>query len=138
RLHTTDSIIARIEGRLPSMNQIALSELERKALLDADRVVAHLRPVAQACQQLYGFGPDWLERVTVEFPPITVEPTAAMAPRVQRDLVFATKIQRCKRPDLFVRGAALFMRSQPEFGGRALFACHAFEQPYWESIQALI
>lgn len=138
RLHGTDGIIQHYENKRPSPQRLALHELERKALLDADVVVAHLRPVVERYREFYGFDERWVGRVRVEFPPATLEAVPVPARRSEPDLVFVTKIQPLKRPDLFVRGAALFMRSHPDFVGRAIIACHTDDEDCWDAVESMI
>ena len=105
------------------MPLIARSDLERKSLLDADQVVAHLSSVADAYQRSYGFTEAWRKAVRVELPPIVVDAEAPKSPPQGRDLIFSTKLQATKRPDLFAKGAAQFMVENPTYAGRAIFAC---------------
>lgn len=140
RLHSTDGVLQHVEPRTPTVEQLGRFELERKALLDADRIIAHLPAVPEFNARYYGFGPEWLNKVTIEFPPVVETPTAVLPTRAaaQRDLVFLTKIQACKRPDLFVRGAAMFMRQVPGFTGRAVLSCHRGDPAYFERVQKMV
>jgi GT2 family glycosyltransferase/glycosyltransferase involved in cell wall biosynthesis len=141
RLHSTAGVIAHFEPHLPDRLQMGRFELERKALLDAERVIAHLPGIAAFNQRYYGFPESWLQKVDVEFPPVADEaPASPPLEKVEqeRDLLFVTKVQWFKRPDLFVRGAALFMRQHPEYRGRAVLTCHAPFPEYLASIQKMI
>ncbi|HZH74455.1 MAG TPA: glycosyltransferase, partial [Archangium sp.] len=55
-----------------------------------------------------------------------------------RNLVFITKIQPNKRPDLFVRAAAIVMLQRPEYMGKAVLSCHSFDSAYLERIRQLV
>ncbi len=137
RLHSTAGILAPYERTLPSRDQFGQFELERKALYDADRVIAHIPGIAELNRDFYGFAEAWLEKVVEEFPPVTKKPEQAHAPfNGEPDLLFVTKLQSVKRPDLFVRGVSMFMRRCPQYGGRAVFACHAPDESYLASIKA--
>jgi hypothetical protein len=105
-----------------------------------DRVVAPLRSIAEFNQRHYGFPSSWLDRVRVEFPPVveglsTIERGPGGG---RRDLVFPTKVQSCKRPDLFVRGAALFMTRTAGFDGDAVLACHVADEALLERVMKLV
>jgi GT2 family glycosyltransferase/glycosyltransferase involved in cell wall biosynthesis len=141
RLHSTAGVIGHFEPHLPDRQQMGRYELERKALLDAERVIAHLPGIAAFNQRYYGFPESWLQKVDVEFPPVADEAPARPSMEgeaEERDLLFVTKVQWFKRPDVFVRGAALFMRQHPEYRGRAVLACHAPFPEYLASIQRMI
>ncbi|HET9449441.1 MAG TPA: glycosyl transferase family 2, partial [Aggregicoccus sp.] len=139
RLHSTYGVIAQYEPHLVDKDGLSRHELERKALLDAERVVAHLPNIGEYNRAFYGLPSSWLDKVDVEFPPVTLEaPSPPRAVEGDRDLLFLTKVQWIKRPDLFVRGAALFMRQNPEYRGRAVVACHAPFSDYTESVKRLV
>jgi glycosyltransferase involved in cell wall biosynthesis len=139
RLHSTAGIISRYEPHVTDKQHLGRFELERKALLDAERVVAHIPGIAQVNQRFYGFPESWLRKVVVEFPPVAEGTPAAPPPQVEeRDLLFLTKVQWVKRPDLFVRGAALFMSRNPEYTGRAVLACHSVFPEYQAALQRMV
>ena len=74
--------------------------------------------------RFYGFSEDWRRRVDVAFPAVLGDTTPSSSViRRDTDLVFATKVQKIKRPDLFVDGVTRFMTHFPTFTGRAIFAC---------------
>lgn len=141
RLHSTDGVVQRFEGVTPTLARLGTHELERLALEDADVVVGHLAAIADFNARFYGFDEGWRRRVLVEFPPIG-EPTArASRPEAgarNRPLVFVTKLQQIKRPDLFVRGVALYMAAHPEYRGQALFACHAPSADFAQQVYRLV
>lgn len=144
RLHSTLGIIHRLEPGRRSLEDFGRFELERKALQDAELVISHLPAIAPFNANFYGFGSEWLERVQVEFPPVVFgaqEPrrseSEAVPPR-DPDMVFATKIQPCKAPELFLRGCVEFMRRQPDYSGRAVFSCHAFDSARLEALRRLV
>ena len=139
RIHSSHGVLVHYEPHTMEVENLGRVEIERKSLLDADRIVAHLPCIATFNQRFYGFDEKWLEKVVVEFPPVTERTSSP--PRTgspaQRDLVFVTKIQPIKRPDLFIRAAAMLMRSWPAWTGRAILACHSFDKAYLEEMQAL-
>ena len=125
RLHGTAGIIAARERRSLHLGSLALHDLERKCLRDADLVIAPLATVADELQRHYGFPDPWRAAVRVEFPPV-VDAPPAVAPSApgDRDLLFVTRLHRVKQPDLFVAAAARFMDQEPAWQGRAVLACH--------------
>lgn len=144
-LHMTLGIIKHVENTLRDRQDFGVFELERKALRDADVVVAPLGVVADFYADFYGLDADWRARVRIEFPPVTLGREGVMpgtararAPAVERAIVFPTKLQRFKAPDLFIRGVAEFMRREPAYRGDALFAAHAFEPGYLADLKRLI
>ncbi|MFL5357141.1 glycosyltransferase [Archangium sp.] len=140
RLHSTIGIISQYEPHLQDREALGRFEFERKALLDAERVIAHLPGIAEVNQRFYGFPESWLDKVSLEFPPVVEAQPArpAVAHEAERDLLFFTKVQWVKRPDLFVRGAALFMRQNPGYRGRALVACHAPFPEYTAALKKMV
>lgn len=141
RLHSTDGVLQRFEPRPPTMEQPARFDLERKALHDAELVVAHLESIADFNLSYYGFDRAWREKVVTEFPPVaevTGKAPSSELPPGRRDLLFATKLQPFKRPDVFIRGAVTFMRAQPDYRGCAVLSCHSFDESYARRVRALV
>lgn len=140
RVHGTASVIEHFEGVSLDSYDHGRLEIERKALLDADVVVGHIDQVVTLCQRFYGFDEAWRRRALTQMAPAVVvdEPVAPVLPRWDAPVVFATKIQRFKRPDLFVRGMAHFLDTTPEYLGKAVVACHNFTPEYGAQIRALV
>jgi glycosyltransferase involved in cell wall biosynthesis len=142
RLHSSYGVLMRLEPNTLEVENLGRYEIERKALLDADVVVAHLPCIADFNRRFYGFDEAWARKVTVEFPPVVMDapprlPALDIAP-TQRNLVFVTKIQSFKQPDVFIRAAVLLMRAWPEYQGRAVLACHSFDPDYLREVKALV
>lgn len=135
RLHGPASLIAWRE-RTPVDPWVF--ELERLALANADVVVAHLGATADAVASFFGFDEAWRARVRVEFPPLGAELRARPERRATRDLVFATKVQAIKRPDLFVLAASRVMRQRPDWRGRAVLAASRASSDAGAALDALI
>ena len=146
-LHATIGLIKSFEGGLRSREEFAVFELERKALRDAD--LAPLDRIADFYADFYGLGAEWRSRVRVEFPPVLLDNSrsdgaaqavrgASKVPLAERAIVFPTKLQRIKAPDLFIRGVVEFMRESPDYRGSAVFAAHAFEPDYFAQLKRLI
>ncbi|MFP2960474.1 glycosyltransferase [Myxococcus sp. 1LA] len=143
RLHSSYGTIMHHEPNTLEVENVGRFEIERKSLLDADLVVGHLPCIAEFNRRFYGFDDAWMRKVRVEFPPVVMESPAEQAtssdvPATQRNLVFVTKIQHFKQPDVFVRGAVMLMRTWPEYQGKAILACHAFDPEFLAEVKALI
>ncbi|WJN77360.1 glycosyltransferase [Burkholderia anthina] len=130
RLHTVDSLLADVDSRLVDKQGLATYDLERKALADSDYVIAQIPGVGHAIKAFFGFSDEqWLPRMHVHAPPVTLdfgdvarEPISACA---DTPIVFPSKIQYLKRPDLFLRAACGFVRAHPEYRGNIVFAAHS-------------
>jgi glycosyltransferase involved in cell wall biosynthesis len=143
RLHTADSLLSRYELRVIDSSSIALYDLERKALIDCDRVVAQLGPVAEVMRAFFDIEPaDWAAKLHVHAPPVLLDQGTpaerSITPQLDTPIVFSSKIQHCKRPEVFVRGVCGFLRAKPEYTGSVIFLAHAFSSEYAESVRALI
>ncbi|AKQ65366.1 Glycosyl transferase, group 2 family protein [Myxococcus hansupus] len=143
RLHSSYGTIMHHEPNTLEVENLGRFEIERKSLLDADLVVGHLPSIVEFNRRFYGFDDAWLRKVRVEFPPVVMDPPAEASsltdiPSTRRNLVFVTKIQHFKQPDVFVRGAVLLMRTWPAYEGKAILACHAFDLDFLAEVKALI
>ncbi len=143
RLHTADSLLSRYELRVIDASSIALYDLERKALMDCDRIVAQLAPVAEVMREFFDIDPQlWADKLHVHAPPVLLDhgpsPACSITPQLDTPIVFSSKIQHCKRPDVFVRGVCGFLRANPGYTGRVIFLAHAFSSDYAERMRALI
>jgi hypothetical protein len=143
RLHTTDSILADFEPRAQSLHGLSLYDLERKALADCDLIVAQLEPVSEAFRVFYGFEPDdWQQRSCVHSPPVLLDtlPLAQMSVELEENtpLMFTSKLQDIKRPDVFIRGCIQFMRQLSSYQGKVVFLAHSFDADYQQSIVDLV
>lgn len=143
RLHTTDSILADFEPRAQSVHGLSLYDVERKALADCDLIVGQLAPVSEAFRIFYGFeADDWAQRGCVHSPPVLLDTmpmaTASVTLEDHTDLLFTSKLQDIKRPDVFIRGCVQFMRANPAYQGKAVFLAHSFDPAYQQSIVDLV
>ena len=143
RLHTTDSVLAAFEPRRHDVHGLALYDLERKVLADCDLIVGQLVPVADGMRRFYGFAEEeWAPRTVIHAPPVLLDtvPLATRSVPFERTtpLVFSSKLQDIKRPDVFVQGCAQFMLANPGYEGKAYFLAHAFDPAYHAEIVRLI
>ena len=143
RLHTTDSILADFEPRAPSVHGFSLHDLERKALADCDLIVGQVASVAEAFRVFYGFEhAKWNARLHLHAPPVlldTIKPAAASVVITNSTpLLFTSKLQDIKRPDVFIRGCVQFMRTWPAYQGQLVFLAHSFDAAYQAQIRRLI
>ena len=115
--------------------------LERRAVRNADVCIAHLRPVSDYMKRYYACDDDSRPRFVTALPPVVwPRPSAAttVTRRHEPNLWFLSKIQRVKNPELFVAGCVEFFSRHPTYGGRAILACHAFEQEYRTEVLAQV
>ncbi|HEY0661843.1 MAG TPA: glycosyltransferase [Lysobacter sp.] len=142
RLHTTDGLLASFEQRGVDDASLALFDLERKAIADCDLVVGQLKPVAEYVRRYYGFArEDWEPRLHIHAPAVRLDgdPAATtVRPSLETPITFTSKIQHCKRPDVFVRGCVEFLLAHPEVTAPVRFIAHAFDGAYYERVKSLI
>jgi len=143
RLHTTHALLMQQEAIVISPHDLNLADLERKALRDCDRIVGQLAPVAEATRRALGFEPnEWEPRLVLHAPPVLLDTTTPVAsapiPSVTTPIIFGSKLQRVKRPDLFVRGVNVFCNSHPEYRGEIFFSAHSFDAGYRDSVVKLV
>lgn len=125
RVHGPNSLVSWHEQLPIDAERAAQFDLERSCLLLADEVLAPMEPVRDAVATFFRLGGDWRARVRIALPPRLgdVAPRGA-SDRRGDDLIFPTKAQGIKRPDLFVAAAAEVMQRRPSWRGRAVLAAH--------------
>ncbi|CCD38274.1 glycosyl transferase [Candidatus Paraburkholderia kirkii UZHbot1] len=143
RLHTSDSMLSATESKPVDRASLALYDLERKALADCDLVIGQVSATAQAMQTFFDFHDDeWLPRLVIDAPPVVLDhgecAPSSIAPDADTPIVFSSKIQRIKRPDVFVRGCSDFLRRHPEYRGKVHLMAMAPDALYRDEIARLV
>lgn len=142
RLHCSEGMIMSAEAHLLDRSALGLYDIERKTLRDCDIVVAQLIPVAHCNRELYGFEEkEWSPRIILHRPPVLIDQAIKSETlRFASDtpLLFTSKFQQVKAPDVFVRACIGFMRTCPEYCGEVRFLAHNTDSEYVAYIKTLI
>lgn len=142
RLHSTERSIAAYETRPILNNTLCLFDIERKAIADADIVIGQLKPVADSTRNVFGISSEiWDEKLVIHAPPVLLDSAACVETiRVNENtpIVFSSKIQKIKRPDIFIRGCVGFIRNNPEYKGEIHLLANSSDHEYTSSIEKLI
>jgi hypothetical protein len=141
RVHSTEAALRRYDHRQPNFANAVRRDFERKALNDADVVIGHLDPVITGVAQTFGFAEQWLQKVVIDFPPILIDKPAAESTTVFTEttpLVFTSKIQWVKQPQVFINAVVGFMLATPTYRGDALLLAHLIEEQLVRHCQRLI
>jgi glycosyltransferase involved in cell wall biosynthesis len=146
RVHSTFGLIVDHEPfyHEPSNWVVAIEDLERQSLKEADIIVAHLPSIAELNAQQYGFDNAWLERVVVESPPILLSDTeqAAAATRDEAEtnptFLFSSRLQPFKRPDLFIKAAVHLVNTNSLPDATFEIVSYGWDMEYIEWLEALI
>lgn len=143
RLHSTDGLLADYEHRDVDSHALCLHDLERKSLADCDIIIAQLAPIGDAVKNFYGFDSDsWDNRLKIHAPLVSVDHIRKGDNSVifeeQTPIVFSSKIQHIKRPEIMIRGCVGFIICTPEWEGKVIFLAHAFDALYEEKVRSLI
>ncbi len=131
RLHATEGVLRDYETRGWGAENLIIADLERQALMEADLKIAHLATVADCFQKHFGFPDTWRENFRIESPPVTVDRPAAKThrPGIATPLVFTSKFQSIKRPEIFARAASRLLTETPSYEGKVRFL--AFDVDRW-------
>lgn len=143
RLHSTDSILSSVESRNIDLAMLNLYALERKAIADCDLVIGQLAPVTQGVCEFFGLDTvQFAQRLVIDPPPVIVdfsrEGERSVVFTQDTPIVFSSKLQELKKPDVFIRGVAGFMKMTPEYKGKAFLLAHSFNQEYQETLKSLV
>jgi hypothetical protein len=140
RLHSTERVLRPFDHRPASLANSFTYDLERKALRDADIIVSHLRPITASVRKAFGFDEDWVRRVRTELPPVYIAGRGAPRAAVSNTtpIVFASKVQWVKRPDLFVNGVVDFLNNVPQYRGSIFMLAHVANNELKQHCEGLI
>lgn len=143
RLHSTQGIIYNAEPfyHPKGLEERSMTELERQCVEQADMLVSHLPVITRANQYHYGFDPAWSAKVVHEFPPIFLEDQEIFAANPKtgtKNFIFSSRIQPFKRPDLFVKAAAIFLDRQADYQGKFYMVSYGWDERYINWLKGLI
>ena len=138
RCHGSAALIAHFEGTMPTRAHLKLYDIERKSFETADIVVSHVESVWKDYERIYQFAKDL--KPVIQFPQAVYPlPKRQVLPSEGfRDIVFAGRFLKIKRPDLFVRGAIAFLRSTPHYRGKVYLCAFASEEQIATQCHALV
>ena len=142
RLHCTEGVLHTVEARLFDQNALSLYDIERKALRDCDRVVAQLLPVGEYNRDIYGFDEaEWQTRLCLHPPPVLIDrncSTRSLKVGQNTPIIFTSKFQQVKAPEVFVRACVGFMRLCPDYRGEVRFLAHNTDPESVAHVKTLI
>jgi glycosyltransferase involved in cell wall biosynthesis len=143
RIHSTHSILMLFEDYFVDKNLLHLYDLERKALDDCDLVISHLKPVAEFVRNFYAFSErDFNRKLVIHSPPVEVDtpPIHNKSFKISKKtpIVFTSKIQQNKSPDIFIKACCSFLERSPDYRGDIIFLAHIFDVNYANKIKKLI
>lgn len=143
RLHSTDGVIGAYENVPRTLSNLSIYDIERKALADCDVLVAQVQEVANRMRDFYGFtAAQWDARVVLD-PPIVLltggrYAEVAIAPQDDTPILFTSKIQSVKRPQVFIRGCVGFLESAVHYKGNIVLCAHAPDKRYLNKLKKMI
>lgn len=143
RIHSTEHALRKYEHRHLSLKDGETSDFELASLLLADMVVCHVPPIARivADEIKNLFGRDISGKIVVTPMPVyisTPEKECSIVATPETSIVFSTKTQQIKRPDVFVIGTSLFLDKNKNHKGQVIFAAHLNDDTYTRLVFSLI
>ncbi len=142
RLHSTEAILVLRETRMLESGDLRCFDLERKSLLDCDLIVAHLESIAEETRRSFGIPPErWWSRVHITPPDLEIDRDVAkqsILPNLDTPIVFSSKFQEFKRPQIFVQAAVGLLRARPDYRGSVLLVCGDLDSEYARKILSLV
>lgn len=145
RLHSTRGMIIGAEKyEYPSIWNGIVCDAERHLLAHADLVVGHVQSIIDANAENYGLTERWRGRTHLEFPPIMLERHELVkagrhdAVGEDTDFIFSSRLQRFKRPDIFVRAAIAFLERHPGHRGMFRLVSYGWDKDYIAWMQSLV
>lgn len=138
RLHSTLDVIDLHEShhlRYDSKVEV-IHACERLALSYADIVVGHIEAVLKFNIDRYLLDTDRQECVVESFPilPITDQHDCSTV----QNIVFSSRLQPFKRPELFISGVVYFLSNNAGFKGRVCVVCTGWQTDYVLRCRSLV
>lgn len=143
RIHSAHTMLLKHEAYQISQHDCALMDMERKCLRDCDLIVGQLAPVAEATRAVFGFTlEEWQPRLVIHAPPVLLDSRkpveVSIVPQQDTPIMFGSKVQRIKRPDLFVRAANRLLADVPDNKPSFIMAADRFDAEYSSYIDRLV
>jgi glycosyltransferase involved in cell wall biosynthesis len=143
RLHSTHAVLCAYESYNLSLNDCLIMDIERKSLRDCDMIIAQIEQVSIKTCEIFDFQlEEWEKKIVIHAPPVLIdflpEATESHIPNKDTALVFGSKLQEVKRPDIFVRGSNSYFAKNPDSSTQVIFAAHSFDTLYREKILTMI
>lgn len=146
RLHSTQGVISRAERFFdPSHWNGILMDAEAHLLRHADVIIGHEQFVVDHNKAHYNLAKEWDGKTVLEFPAVllddvekTVTTDLGTAAGPDTDFIFSSRLQRFKRPDIFVRAAIAFAERHPEHRGVFRLVSYGWDAPYIDWMMGLV
>lgn len=151
RVHSTQGMLYGVErfSHDPGHWAGVMFDAERHLLAHADLVVGHDPAIMTRTAESYGLEQRWQHRSALEFPPIYIEVARGDFRRADEcavepdgsgtlDFLFSSRLQPVKRPDIFIRGAILFLERNEDYAGKFRLVCSGWDRTYIEGLKSLI
>lgn len=143
RLHSTHTAILNAEANTIDNQDLNICDMERKCLRDCDLVIAQLPKLADVVRSMMAFSvEEWDHRIRVHAPPVLLDHHELAMQTTEatstQSLMFTSKIQRFKRPDVFVRGVSTYMRTQPSYHGKAFLSALRVDAGFANKVDSLV
>ncbi|BEV11617.1 glycosyltransferase [Asticcacaulis sp. DW145] len=139
RLHGAHGVLLSTERYYIHPNDLNLFDLERKCLRDCDLIIGQVAPYADYARKVFGFTKtEWEPRVIIHSPPVLIENEPNNLALKTRPILFTSKLQHIKRPELFVRGVSAFLQTHANYSEDAYFCASGVEAGYTASIKAMV
>jgi glycosyltransferase involved in cell wall biosynthesis len=146
RLHSTAFAIRSYEGISTNAADVLLYNLELESLQKADLIICHVPGVRVAFIEMMSkfLNPTQLEslnnRTVVEVPslPYLKNDEERINTWASKNLVFTSKIQYFKRPQVFIKAVVSFMQRNPSFMGKAIICANVVHDELLVKIHQII
>jgi hypothetical protein len=128
RLHGPHGVLLNTDRYAVTDHDLNIFDIERKALRDCDLVIAQTRPYFDVVGRVFDFDLiEWEKRYVYSPLPVITDSkpeTGWRTGHCNKRVVFTSKFQHVKRPELFVRGASKFVYAQEGSDWGVTFCAH--------------